>query len=197
MPELVRRFLRPREGWISFGLVLVMLLVLAFSVQRAEWIGKLDFLVPVAAGAAVAGAVLGLTRLSVVFVLPASALLGTGAVLWTVGGEFYPDLDQAGRLFLLRGDALDWTRIVVDGGFAPQLSPYAVALGAVMWVTAFIAAYTLYRHHRALDTILLIGVALLANMSATFADLFIFLVLFSGVALLLWLRVALVGREES
>jgi transglutaminase-like putative cysteine protease len=66
-----------------------------------------------------------------------------------------------------------------------------------MWVTAFIAAYTLYRHHRVLDTILLTGVALVANMSATFTDLFAYLVVFSIAALLLWLRVALVSREES
>lgn len=197
MPELLRRYLRPREGWLSMGLVLAMLLALAWSLQRAQWFDRLDFLVPVAFFAATAGALLGLSRLSVVVVLPTSAIIGAGIVLWTVGGEFFPDLDQIGRLVLLRGDALDWTRIVVDGGFAPQLSPYALGLGVLMWVTAFIAAYTLYRHHRVLDTILLVGVALVANMSATFADLFGFIVFFSVAALLLWLRVALITREES
>jgi transglutaminase-like putative cysteine protease len=197
VPELLRRYLRPREGRLSMGLLLVMLLALAWSLQRAEWFDHLEFLVPVALFAAIAGALLGLSRLSVVFVLPASALLGTGVVLWTVGGEFFPDLDQVSRLVLLRGDALDWTRIVVDGGFAPQLSPYALGLGTLMWVTGFIAAYTLYRHHRVLDSILLVGVALVGNMLATFADLFAFLVLFSLAALLLWLRVALVSREDS
>lgn len=197
MPELLRRFLRPREGWLSMGLVLVMLLALAWSVQRAEWFDFLGFVIPVALYGAIAGALLGLTRFSVVMVLPVSAVLGTWVVLWTVGGEFFPDLDQVARLLVLRGDAFDWTRIVVDGGFAPQLSPYALGLGVLMWVTAFMAAYTLYRHHRVLDCILLVGVALVANMSATFAELFAFLVLFSVAALLLWLRVALISREEG
>jgi len=66
-----------------------------------------------------------------------------------------------------------------------------------MWVTGFIAAYTLYRHHRVLDTILLIGVTLVGNMAATLAEVFGFIVLFSLAALLLWLRVALITREES
>ncbi len=197
MPELLRRFLRPREGWLSMGLLLVMLLALAWSIQRAEWFDFLGFVIPVAVYAAVAGALLGLTRLSVVVVLPLSALLGTWVVLWTVGAEFFPDLEQAARLLVLRADALDWTRIVVDGGFAPQLSPYAVGIGALLWVTAFMAAYTLYRHHRVLDSILLVGVALIANMSASFADLFVLLVLFSLAALLLWLRIALITREEG
>ena len=197
MPELLRRFLRPREGWLSMGLVLVMVVALAWSVQHARWFDLVDFVLPVATYAVLGGALLGLTRLSVLIVLPISAVLGTWAVLSTVGAEFFPDLDQVTRLLVLRGDALDWTRIVVDGGFAPQISPYAVGLGALMWATAFMAAYALYRHHRVLDCILLIGVAMIANMSATFADLFGFLVVFSVAALLLWLRVALITREEG
>ncbi len=66
-----------------------------------------------------------------------------------------------------------------------------------MWVTAFIAAYTMYRHHRVLDAILLVGALLIANMSATLTDLFPYLVLFMLAALLLWLRAALIGREEG
>jgi transglutaminase-like putative cysteine protease len=197
VPELLRRYLRPREGWLSLFLVLVMLLTLAWSLQHAQWFDKLDFLLPVAILGALAGGLLGLTRLSVVFTLAAGAILGAGVVLGTIGAEYFPNLDLAGRLILLRGDALNWTRIVVNGGFAPQLSPYAIGLGVLMWVTAFIAAYALYRHHRVLDTILLVGVALIANMSATFTDLFLYLVVFSIAALLLWLRIALVNREES
>lgn len=199
MRELVRRFLRPREGWTSMALLLVMVVVMAWSVQRAEWFDRLDYLVPVAILAALTGALLGLTRLSVAITLPVSALLGAGFVLWTIAGEYFPDLDQIGRLIILRGEALDWTRIVVNGGFAPELTPYALGLGVLMWTTAFIAAYTLYRHHRFLDSILLVGVALIANMSATFTDGvdFALLVVFSIAALLLWLRIALINREEN
>jgi len=197
MPELLRRFLRPREGWLSLGLLIVMLLALAWSVEHAGWFDLIGFVVPVAVYGALAGALLGLTRLSVTIVMPISALLGTWAALSTIGEVFYPRLDQVGRLLVLRSDGLDWFRIVFAGGFAPQLSPYALGLGVLMWVTAFMAAYALYRHHRVLDSILLVGVALIANMSATFAELFAFLVLFSVAALLLWLRVALISREEG
>jgi len=197
VPELLKRFLRPREGWTSMALLLVMLATLVWSLQRAAWVTHMEYLLPLAVVAALLGALLGLTRLSVAVTLPMSAVIGAGFVLWTIGGEYFPELDQGGRLILLRGDALDWTRIVVDGGFAPQLSPYALGLGVLMWVTAFMAAYALYRHHRVLDTILLVGVALIANMSATFTDLFLYLVLFSLAALLLWLRIALVNREEN
>ncbi len=197
MLDRLRRFAKPREGWTSFALLIVMLVMLGWSIQRVEWVDHMDYLVPVAMVAALAGTLLGLSRLSVAIVLPISALLGAGFTLWAIGGEYFPDLGQGGRLLLLRGDVLDWTRIVVDGGFAPQLSPYAIGLGVLMWVTGFIAAYTLYRHHRVLDSILLVGVALIANMSATFTDLVPYLVVFAIAALLLWLRIALVNREEN
>jgi transglutaminase-like putative cysteine protease len=173
-----------------------MLLSLGWSVQRAAWIPQHEFLVPVAFWGALIGALLGLSRLRVVLVLPLSALAGAGVVLWTVGGEYFTSLGQAGRLFALRTEAVLWTRSVIEGASPSQLSPYAIGMGALMWVTAFIAAYAIYRHHRVFDAILLVGVTLVANMSATYSDLFAYIVLFSLAALLLWLRTALVAREE-
>jgi transglutaminase-like putative cysteine protease len=197
VPDWLRRYLQPREGWLAAALLLIMLLTVCWSVQHAGWLEQADFLAPVAFYALVLGVVLGLSSLSVVAVLPLSAILGVGIVLWTVGSEYFPKLSQAGRLMQLRGEAIDWIQILTDRGFAPQLTPYALGLGLIMWVTAFMAGYTLYRHHRVLDAIVLVGAALLVNMSSTLTDLFRYLILFMLAALLLWLRAALVGREEG
>jgi transglutaminase-like putative cysteine protease len=197
MPEGLRRYLQPREGLLSAALLMVMLLSLSWSVQRTEWLEQSEFLVPIAFYALLLGTVLGLSQLSVAIVLPISAVVGAGIVLWTIGSEYFPELGQAARLLTLREDAIAWVRILIDQGYAPQLTPYAIGLGALMWVTAFIAAYTMYRHHRVLDAILLVGALLIFNMSATLADLFPYLVLFMLAALLLWLRAALIGREEG
>jgi len=197
MRERVRRFTHPREGWLSLALLFVMLLSLGWSIQRAGWFDKLDFLVPVAFWAVIAGSLLGLARVTVVAVLPLSGLIGTGVVLWSVGGEYYTALGQGGRIMALRADVINFTKIVLDAGYPSQISPYAIGLGVLMWVTAFIAAYTIYRHHRVMDAIFLVGVTLLANLWATLADVFGYIVLFSLAALLLWLRTSLIAREES
>jgi transglutaminase-like putative cysteine protease len=197
VPDWLRHYVRPREGWLAFGLLVVMLLSLGWSVQRTGWIDQTAFLVPIAIFAAALGALLGLSRLSVTVVVPISALVGTGLLLWSIGGEYYPELGQSGRLLMLRTETIDWVRILVERGYGPQLIPYALVFGVVMWVTAFMAGYALYRHHRVLDAILLVGAALIANMSATLTDLFFYLVLFMLAALLLWLRAALIGREEG
>jgi transglutaminase-like putative cysteine protease len=197
MPDWLRRLLRPREGWLAYFLLLVMLLSLAWSVQRAGWLKHEDFLVPLAVYGSLLGAVLALLPVSVAATIPISAVAGTGVMLLTIGGEYFPNLSIIERLLGLRIEAISWTRTVVHLGYPAELSPYAIGLAVLMWVTAFIAAYTLYRHHRVLDAILLVGAALIANMSATYLDLFGYLVLFVLAALLLWLRASLLAREEG
>ncbi len=197
MPEWIHRVVRPREGWLSLFLLFVMLLSVGWSVQSAHWIEKTDFFVPVALWGMLAGALLALLPLSVLATLPLGALLGAGVILWAVGGEYFPALSQLGRLFAVRDEALRWTKVVSQGGFAPEMTPYAIGLGVILWSVAFMAAYTLYRHHRVLDAIVLVGAALITNLSATLTDLFGYLILFCVVALLLWLRAALITREEG
>ena len=82
-------------------------------------------------------------------------------------------------------------------GYPPQMTPYAIGLGVLMFATAFAAAFAVYRHHRVLDAIFLLGAAMIVNLSAILTDLFYQLLLFVSAALLLWLRAALVDRQDG
>jgi hypothetical protein len=87
VPDLRERLLYPRAGWLSLGLLAVMALAVAWSVQGAQWLEQLEFLAPVALWAVLAGALLGMLRGRIVWTLPVGAAFGAGVVLWTVGGE--------------------------------------------------------------------------------------------------------------
>ncbi len=197
MADLRERVLYPRAGWLSLGLLIVMGLALSWAVQGAAWLEQLEFLPPVAFWAMVVGALLGVLRISIVITLPVSAMIGVGVVLWAVGGEYHPELGQAERLVALRTDLIGWTITIFRTGFPAEMSPYAVGLGVLMWSSAFTAAYAVYRYHRVIDAILLLGTAMVVNLSATFTDLFAHLVLFVAASLLLWLRAALVDRQDG
>ena len=197
MPELRDRFLYPRAGWLSLGLLVVMALALAWSVQGAAWLEQMDYLVPLGIWAVVVGGLLGMLRTTIVATIPAGAVTGAVLLIWMVGGEYYTAFDDLTRLQVLRGDLIDWTATVLQTGYPPQMSPYALGLGVLMWTTAFTAAYAVFRYHRVLDAILLMGAALIANMSATLTDLFGHLLLFVVAALLLWLRSSLVSRQDG
>jgi len=195
--DLRERVLYPKAGWLSLGLLIVMALALTWAVQGAEWLDQLEFLPPVALWAILAGAVLGVLPLRVVGTLPIAAVAGAAVVLWAIGGEYHPELGQVARFEALRDDLVGWTYVVLDTGYPAELSPYAIGLGALMWSTAFMAAYAVYRHNRVLDAIVLLGAAMIVNLSATFTDLFGHLILFVIAALLLWLRAALVDRQDG
>ena len=197
MPDLRDRILYPRAGWLSLGLIAVMGLAVAWSIQGAEWLPRLDYLAPVALYAVLAGAILGVLPISIVITLPLGAIVGGLVVLWAVGGEYFPALTQSGRIFALRDELAAWILVMLRTGYPGELSPYAIGLGVLMWVTAFMAAYAVYRHNRVLDAIVLLGAALITNMSATFTNLFGNLLLFVAAALLLWLRASLVNRQEG
>jgi transglutaminase-like putative cysteine protease len=197
VPDLRERLLYPRAGWLSLGLLAVMALAVAWSVQGAKWLDQMEYLAPVALWAVIIGALLGMLRVSIVFTLPGGAILGTLVVLWTVGGEYFPELGQVGRLLALRTDFIDWLAVIVRTGYPSQMAPYAIGLGALMFATAFAATYAVYRHHRVLDAILLLGAAIVTNMSATFTNLFGDLILYVAAALLLWLRAALIERQDG
>jgi len=197
VPDLRERLLYPRAGWLSLGLLMVMALALSWAVQGANWLDQLEFLPPVAFWAIIVGALLGVLPLSVVVTLPLSALVGGAVVLWTIGGEYHAVLGQVGRVEALRDDVVGWTITVLRTGYPSQLSPYAIGLGVLLWTTAFMAAYAVYRHNRVIDAIVLLGAAMIVNLSATFTDLFGHLLLFVIAALLLWLRSALVDRQDG
>ncbi|HYI65940.1 MAG TPA: transglutaminaseTgpA domain-containing protein [Candidatus Limnocylindrales bacterium] len=197
MPDLRERLLYPRAGWLSLGLLVIMGLALSWAVQGAHWLDQLEFLPPVAFWAILSGALLGVLPLRVVFTLPLAAIIGTAVVIWTIGGEYHPALNQLGRLQALRDDVVGWTITVLSTGYPAQMSPYAIGLGMLAWSTTFIASYAVYRHNRVIDAILLLGAAMIVNLSATFTDLFGHLLLFVIAALLLWLRAALVGRQDG
>ena len=197
MPDLRERLLYPRAGWLSLGLLAIMALALSWAVQGAHWLDQLEFLPPVAFWGIVFGALLGVLPLRVVFTLPLAAIAGTAVVLWTIGGEYHPALNQLGRVEALRDDAIGWTITVLSTGYPSQMSPYAIGLGMLGWATTFMAAYAVYRHNRVIDAILLLGAAMIVNLSATFTDLFGHLLLFVIAALLLWLRAALVTRQDG
>lgn len=197
MPDLRDRFLYPRAGWLSLGLLVVMALALAWSVQGAAWLEQMDYLVPLGIWAVVVGGLLGMLRTTIVATIPIGAVTGTALLIWMIGGEYYTAFDDLTRLQALRADLIDWTAIVVRTGYPPQMSPYAFGLGVLMWSTGFTAAYAVFRYHRVLDAILLMGAALIANMSATLTNLFGHLLLFVVAALLLWLRSSLVTRQDG
>jgi transglutaminase-like putative cysteine protease len=187
----------PKEGWMSVLLLGIMLLSLAWAVQSAGWLDQTEFLIPVTLWGLALGLGLGVSRLSVAVTIPLSALVGAGIVLWSIGGEYHPELDQLRRLDAMRAVGIDAALSAVRFGSIQQAVVMAIGFGVLVWTTAYTASFVVYRRRHVLDAILLVGAFLVLNLVATVRDEFFYLVLFALASLLLWLRASLVERRTA
>ena len=207
MTDSTRRLPRipisPEEGWLSLVLVAAMAFILAASIDDAGWVvqnGKLtDFLVMAALGGVVAGFVgskVGWNRwlaqgLGVVFAALIVPVL-VGQVLapgQSIGYQFRFTAHEA---------ATAWADLIINRlPLTRAVGHHLLILGLLCWATGQFAASAVFRHHRPLSAVVVIGAILVANMSATTNEQLNFLILFSVAALLLLIRLHALDEQAT
>ena len=199
-----RRFtLAPEEGWLTLGLVLLLCLTLAWSVDGARYVlGRdeyLDFLVWAAAGGVLVGFIgpkVGWGRwltflIGSIFAALLVPLM-TGLIVHPTGASLH-------TLFQSTSDASIQAYIDIAIRRLPvttQFLHHALIIGMLIWATSMFASYAVFGHRRTLNAVVVVGVLLVANMSITFASQLPILVVFTLAALLLLIR-AHVFEEQS
>ncbi len=187
--------LAPPEGWLTLGLVLLLCLSLAWSLDDALLVlGRdelTDFLVWPAVGGvltAFIGATVGWGRWRTYAVGAAFAALLTPLL---VGGVLIPDGAAPADLFgATAGSAVGaWRDLIVANRLStPEFGHHLLVLGLIVWGSSMFASFVAFGHRRPVNAVLLIGVLLVANMSLTIRDQLVYLVLFSLAALFLLVR---------
>ena len=198
---------RPAEGWLSLFATAVMVVVFAGSLIDAAWTppsaGETGFLVWAAlAGLAlgVLGAKLGWGRWRTHIV---GAVFGGLLLPLVMGGLVIgPDTGwDPGALANRIVVALDvvrsvWVDLVVQGRpYTEEYAHYHLVFGTLVWGAGMLAGYTVFGHRRPLDAVVVLGLAILANMALTERDQLTLIVLFSAGALLLLIRTHVFEEE--
>jgi transglutaminase-like putative cysteine protease len=198
-PRFSLRDLAPREGWIAFLLVAFLLVLLAWSLDAADYRGgDLYWLTWVVLLGVTWGLLAARLRLARWEAHGLGALIGAGVVLVLAAGQISSAPDLGARLSALGQAAVRW---YIDVTGPTHLSQENVAwqliIGIVAWTTAQFSSYALFGHRRPLVAIVVPGVFLLVNMIiAANVDL-TFLVLYTAAALLLLVRVNLVEQRDA
>lgn len=211
MGEGVRRIpLRPAEGWLTLLSTAVMAMVFAGSLQDAAWTpdsagGNANFLPWIAlVGLAfgVFGAKIGWGRWRTHIV---GALFG-GLLLPLIVGGIILGPDRAvgwdpyalGLRLLASLEVAQkvWADLVVEGRpFTSQWGHYHLVFGALVWGAGQLAGFTVFGHRRPLDAVVVLGLAILANMALTDHNQLTLMVLFSAASLLLLIRTHVFEEE--
>ncbi len=190
-----RMRLAPPEGWLAIGLMLLLCLSLAWSLDDSRHVlnrdAYTDFLVWPAVGgvlAGIIGAFVGWGRWTTHLV---GALFAAIVTPLLVGTVILEDGGNAYQLFQATTDSVvgAWSDLVLAGRLSTfQFGHHLLVIGLVVWASAQFAAYAAFGHRRPLNAIVVIGLLLVANMSLTLRDQLPYLVIFSIAALFLLVR---------
>jgi glycerol uptake facilitator-like aquaporin len=182
--------LRPDEGYVALGLILLLAGLVGWSIADSRWIlGRDDltrFLIPIGMGGAAWGYVGAKLPLPAWLAQVIGAVIGAVVVVEIVG-SLMPGVSPTLEGWL-RAAARSVAEAYLDLAWRHQISTlqyghFCLILGILVWGTAQAASFNVFGHHRSMNGVLLLSVVFMANMSLTVQDQFRGLVLFSAAAL--------------
>lgn len=171
----VEQRLRPTEGWLPLGLLLLLLSCLLGAVLEVGWVAEDGVTVPAALGGLALGLLLAKRPLAA---LPAWILLALhGLLLNTLWlGQLLPPLNvwgagwaataqfwrSSGALFADR--VAGWFQALFSGGRSAETVVFALGMGLLAWLLAAFAAWSTYRQHSPLQGTAVMGFVLALNL---------------------------------
>ena len=199
----LRRLYAPEEGWPTLLLAAAMLVTLAWSIDDAGWVlGRTDWtdFLPW----------MGILGLLVAFLAAklgwnrwlGHALGATFAALIVpiVVGGILTDGQTPGAQFVVtaRASVGAWNDLIVQQLPATrETGHHLLILGLLIWATGQFVGSAVFRHHRPLSAIVVVGAVLIGNMSATIIDQLGYLILFSLAALFLLIRLHALDEQST
>jgi transglutaminase-like putative cysteine protease/uncharacterized membrane protein len=199
--------LAPEEGWLSFGLVAVMAVTAAWSIDDAGWVlgrGELTNFLP---WTALLGVLVGFVGSKVgwgrwlahtigaafaaliVPVLVGGVLLVAVAPGATPGAQFDATASATVKA---------WSDLIVHELLATrETGHHLLVLGLLCWATGQFAASAVFRHRRPLSAVVVIGAIVIGNMAATLRDQLGYLILFSLASLFLLIRLHALDEQST
>jgi transglutaminase-like putative cysteine protease len=201
---MARRYpLAPAEGWLSLGLVTLLCLTMAWSIDDATWVlGRdpyTDFLSFAALGGVVAGFVGAKVAWSRWLAHVIGATFGALLVPMLVGTVLERDASPVDA-FLATGGSLAAAFVdlaILRRTVTTEYGHFLLIIGLFVWATALFASFATFGHRRPLSAVVVVGIVLVANMSLTTRDQLFLLVVFSLAALFLLIRFHVLGEQSE
>ena len=185
----------PSQGWATFGLLIMTLLIVGEAVEAAEWVDS-GGLTALLLWSAVVGLALAKVRTSWLLLIPAGIVIGALSLTWIVVGSV--EGANVGERIRETLDRLDvWWEAASGGGISTDLLPFLVMLLAMSWIVGFLGSWFIFRRNNVWFAVVFLGTAILTNLSflpESFIPRFFLFVFF---AMLLVVRMSIVQRHEA
>ncbi|MFN3974391.1 MAG: DUF4129 domain-containing transglutaminase family protein [Dehalococcoidia bacterium] len=185
----------PRTGWPTALLVLLSLLAVVWSVDRAQWADTPNLALVVFL-AVVSAWLLDKVRVNGWLLQPVGLLLGAIITYWLSStlteAQGLPTQVAEVNLRL----AAFW-KAFRTGGISTDTLPFAVALTAVGWLLGWVCAWSAFRLQNVWLAVLPSALALLTNLSYLPSDFFIYFYIYLFFAMLLASRLHILRQRQA
>jgi len=194
---LMRFRLKPEEGWLSVFFLGLMLSIVAWAIQEANWVEGLSILQWSILGGMFLGLLLARWEPHRLFAHSLSLILGTSWLLFLALRFVAPSLGWRDRWEILAARLLHWLQIALGGGVSEDNLIFLIFMAALTWIIGYLSAWFLFRSHSAWPGVILSGVAISINRYYGPPELNVWLMIYLISALILLIRVTLSGRERE
>lgn len=184
------------EDWLSFGLLGVLFLSVAASIQASDWVDDMPPLIPIALFGLLVGALLSRLRWPEGFIhllaLPIGAAAILAQLLAIVSGPHPVDRFQA---ITTRMGA--WFDAAFTGGISNDSLPFIIVVVSLTWLAAYMSAWAVFRWQNAWLALVPGGSALLVNLGFQSAGFSVAVVSYLFASALLLTRMHLVQQTKA
>ncbi|GBD11763.1 Protein-glutamine gamma-glutamyltransferase [bacterium HR23] len=192
--EQIYHAVAPRTGWVTAVLVLLSLLAVVWSVDRARWADTPNLALVVVL-AVVSAWLLERVRVNGWLLQPVGLLLGVGITYW-LAGTLTDARGLPSQVAEVNLRLTAFWKAFRTGGISTDTLPFAVALTAVGWVVAWVSAWGAFRLRNIWVAVLPSALALLTNLSYLPSEFFVYFYIYLFFAMLLSARLHVVRQRE-
>ena len=192
--EMFQRF-TPSQGWVTFGLLVTILLVVGDSVRNADWVDTPGLNGQLLSGA-FAGLILAKAR-APAFLLHLVGLASGFVVVVLQTSVLADGQSLVGQVQDMWNRLTTWFDAATSGGISTDLLPFSLAMLTAAWLLGYIGSWFTFRSNNVWPGMVLAAIAILTNLSFLPEGLSIRFFLFIFLAMLLVVRIRVVQRQEE
>ncbi|MDE2824048.1 MAG: transglutaminase-like domain-containing protein, partial [Chloroflexota bacterium] len=184
----------PSQGWATLIILLITVIMVADSINAADWVDS-EGLTAAIVWSAIIGLALAKIRAPWYAMIPAGLAIGVVVVVWQAAQTVEAESLSARFIEGYERLAVWWDAATTDG-ISTDLLPFYIALLTTAWIAGFLGSWFIFRNNNVWVAVVLLGMAVLTNLSFLpdrFASRFF---LFVFLAMLLVVRVSVIQNHE-
>ncbi|MCH7606110.1 MAG: transglutaminase domain-containing protein, partial [Chloroflexi bacterium] len=152
---------RPSDGWFATGLLTLNLMVVLWSVERANWVPTPSLIWVLLLGV-VTGGILARIRFWGVLVFPIGLAVGLLVVVWQLTSHQPLDVASADQLW---SRLALWLEAARTGAINIDTVPFAFGIVVATWMVGYLSTWVFFRFQNFWGVFVLGGVGLLSNLT--------------------------------